>query len=81
MKLFVSNLLLIVVVAGCGGSEGSNADSEGLDTNGTAKDKSAQNVKADQTKIPIEIKSWDETQALVAKQKGKVVIIDLWSTT
>ena len=74
MKSFVSNLLLIAVVAGCSGSEGSNTD-------GTAKDKSAQNVKADQTKIPIEIKSWDETQALVAKQKGKVVIIDLWSTT
>ncbi len=32
-------------------------------------------------KLTIEIKSWDETQALVAKQKGKVVIIDLWSTT
>ncbi len=81
MKSFMSNLLLIAVVAGCSGSEGSNAGSEGSNTDGTAKDKSAQNVKADQTKIPIEIKSWDETQALVAKQKGKVVIIDLWSTT
>ncbi|MCH7727736.1 MAG: hypothetical protein IH991_14830 [Planctomycetes bacterium] len=32
-------------------------------------------------KLTIEIKSWDETQALVAKQMGKVVIIDMWSTT
>jgi thiol-disulfide isomerase/thioredoxin len=28
----------------------------------------------------LEIKSWDETQQLVAAQKGKVVVLDLWST-
>ncbi len=29
--------------------------------------------------IPLEIKSWDETQQWVASQKGKVVVLDLWS--
>lgn len=30
--------------------------------------------------IPLEVKSWDETQQLIAAQKGKVVVLDLWST-
>ncbi len=30
--------------------------------------------------VTLEIKSWDETLALVAEHKGKVVVLDLWST-
>ena len=30
--------------------------------------------------ISLEVQSWDETQQLVAAQKGKVVVVDLWST-
>jgi thiol-disulfide isomerase/thioredoxin len=32
------------------------------------------------TDIPLDVASWEETQALIAKQKGKVVVLDLWST-
>ena len=35
---------------------------------------------AEQPPITLEVKSWDETQQLVAAQKGKVVVLDLWST-
>lgn len=31
--------------------------------------------------VTVEIKSWDETLELVAKHKGKVVVLDLWSTS
>ena len=31
--------------------------------------------------VSLEIKSWKETQALIAAQKGKVVVVDLWSTS
>lgn len=31
--------------------------------------------------VAIEIKSWDELQQWVAAQKGKVVVIDVWSTS
>ena len=31
--------------------------------------------------VPLDIKSWEETLALVAKHKGKVVVLDLWSTS
>ena len=34
----------------------------------------------EQAEIAIEVKSWDETQQIVAAQKGKVVVLDMWST-
>jgi thiol-disulfide isomerase/thioredoxin len=33
-----------------------------------------------QAQISLEVKSWDQTQQLVAAQKGKVVVVDMWST-
>lgn len=30
--------------------------------------------------VPLEIRSWKETQEFIAEQKGKVVVVDLWST-
>jgi len=36
--------------------------------------------RTEQQPISLEVKSWDETQQLVAAQKGKVVVLDLWST-
>lgn len=37
--------------------------------------------KATTTDVTLDIKNWDETLALVAKHKGKVVVLDLWSTS
>ena len=31
--------------------------------------------------VTLDIKNWDETLALVAQHKGKVVVLDLWSTS
>ena len=31
--------------------------------------------------VSVVIKSWKETEALIAAQKGKVVVVDLWSTS
>lgn len=31
--------------------------------------------------ISLEVKSWDETLALVAEHTGKIVVLDLWSTS
>ncbi|MBT5018525.1 TlpA family protein disulfide reductase [Planctomicrobium sp.] len=30
--------------------------------------------------VTLDIKSWEETQALIAASKGKIVIVDLWAT-
>lgn len=35
---------------------------------------------ANVARVTLDIKSWDETLALVAEHKGKVVVLDLWST-
>lgn len=37
--------------------------------------------KATVTAVTLDIKNWDETLELVAKHKGKVVVLDLWSTS
>lgn len=34
----------------------------------------------EQDGVTAEIASWDETQEFIAKQKGKIVVVDLWST-
>jgi hypothetical protein len=30
--------------------------------------------------IPLTIASWDETQDMIAEHRGKVVVVDLWTT-
>lgn len=30
--------------------------------------------------IPLEVASWEETLAIVAKHKGQIVVLDMWST-
>jgi thiol-disulfide isomerase/thioredoxin len=30
--------------------------------------------------VPLSVKTWKETEALIAGHKGKVVVVDLWST-
>lgn len=37
-------------------------------------------VSAANAEVTLDIKSWDETAALVANSKGKVVVVDLWAT-
>ncbi|MFN0053234.1 MAG: TlpA disulfide reductase family protein [Planctomycetales bacterium] len=32
-------------------------------------------------KVTVQIASWEETQRLVAHQKGKIVVLDAWSTS
>ncbi len=36
---------------------------------------------ANTANVTLDIKSWDETLELVAQHKGKVVVLDLWSTS
>lgn len=31
-------------------------------------------------KVPLQVLGWEDVQKLVARQKGKVVVLDLWST-
>jgi hypothetical protein len=30
--------------------------------------------------IPLAIASWEETQAMVRQHRGKIVVVDLWTT-
>lgn len=58
---------------------------EELSEDSTSKDEPAGDAKqADPPKaaadIQLDVASWEETQAIIAEHKGKVVVIDLWST-
>ena len=45
-----------------------------------AVDGSSELKAAGATAVPIQLASWDETLNLVAQHKGKVVVLDIWST-
>jgi len=50
----------------------------GCGSNTTEEEKAGKNDSATDDKMKVHVKSWDETQELVAGKKGKVVVIDLW---
>lgn len=60
-------------------AEGSPGESEPV---GEAKQADAPKAPANiqLADIQLDIASWEETQAIIAEHKGKVVVIDLWST-
>lgn len=38
-------------------------------------------VAAGQQAVEVEIRNWDQTQELIASNKGKIVVVDLWSNS
>ncbi len=49
-----------------------------------AEEKAANNADkgdAAKSKIAVQIVDWDETQKLIAAHKGKIVVLDAWSTS
>jgi len=73
--------------------DGATPNPDGNSTNGAADASTevppdAAPTEADSAKdsvdnsadIPLSIKSWDEVQQWVASQRGKVVVVDVWST-
>lgn len=61
----LSAFFLCLLLLGCGSTATEESENGG---DNPAKD----------DKMTVHVKSWDETQTLVAGKKGKVVVIDLW---
>lgn len=71
-------LLLCAALAGCGGGTTNQPAAK----NQPEKNPPAENdSNASPSELPLDVMSWEETQALVAQNKGKVVVIDVWATT
>ena len=72
--------LLGLVTSGCGSS--TTVDPLAVDPSGTVKQPAGtpQAAATADSKITVQLKSWDETQQLVAQNAGKVVVIDLWTS-
>jgi thiol-disulfide isomerase/thioredoxin len=51
------------------------------DDKGAGDQKAAVKSGAGQSKVSLEIVDWDQTQKLVAAHKGKIVVLDAWSTS
>lgn len=41
---------------------------------------SEEEPKEDATPVTLDIKSWEEIQSLIAAEKGKIVVVDIWAT-
>jgi thiol-disulfide isomerase/thioredoxin len=51
------------------------------DDKGAGDQKAAAKEAAGKPKVSIEIVDWEQTQKLVAAHKGKIVVLDAWSTS
>ena len=72
--LICAACLSFVILGGCRSEAPENAGSEQMPTAEVLE----QTVASDE--VEVSVASWEEIQAWVAMQKGKVVVIDLWST-
>ena len=59
---------------GCNGAPDSSAPPKSAKPESTSSEAQA-------NAVTLTIKSWKDTEALIASQKGKVVVVDLWSTS
>lgn len=76
--VFVLTFALLTV--GCGSPSAPQSSSP--NASAPPKEPPSQSpVVANVASVTLDIKNWDETLALVAKHKGKVVVLDLWSTS
>ncbi|MCO6456337.1 MAG: hypothetical protein J5I93_13645 [Pirellulaceae bacterium] len=58
---------LLLFLSGCGGGPAVPVDATGP-------------AAATKPAVEVSVKSWAETQQLVAQHPGRVVVIDLWTT-
>lgn len=93
--IFLS-MLVPFLFLGCGQDAGPPADPEvpgagdaampvelgdpGPAPAGQSEEEMDETPKADAVPVTLDIKSWDETQALIAAEKGKIVVVDIWAT-
>jgi len=69
MKLFkYSLLIMLLTIGGCGPAPADTPNS------------TASPAPAAAAKVTTQLKSWDEFQAWVKANKGKIVVVDVWST-
>lgn len=74
-------LLFSLAVFGCeSNSQTPPAKAKGPDTT-LPVEPTGDSAKSSAVTVALEIKNWDETLALVAEHKGKVVVLDVWSTS
>lgn len=62
----------VLLLVGCSGSTSES-------TSSTQQTASSTETSALQP-VPLVIANWDETERLMAAERGKVVVLDLWAT-
>lgn len=83
-SLWAAHLFLFLAILGCEWSS-QTATSPPIKIKEPDKtlpvESSGDSTKNPVASVLLDIKNWDDTLALVAKHKGKVVVLDLWSTS
>lgn len=87
----VSGGLVLLCCWGCGGPADSPPTGSMTAATSPVEDVPAESLLSDGSSLPesdraddhailVEVKSWDEAQRWIAEQRGKVVVVDLWSS-
>lgn len=79
-RLLFAAILLLLPLAGCQPQVAPPEGSTSAGDRDPSPDKNSSDPIQPAAEVPLTIKSWDETQQLVAAHKGKVVVVDIWST-
>ena len=80
-RLFASFGLVIGLIAtGCE-SKAPPAVKSSMPDKAANSESVAGGTKSPAANVTLDVKNWDETLALVAQHKGKVVVLDVWSTS
>ncbi len=77
-------LIGVLISFGCESKSPSSAPSSVPAAKAPVEPLPAKNAAEPKTSAPsvtLDIKNWDETQELVAEHKGKIVVLDVWSTS
>ncbi len=81
---FTAFLLFSVPLAGCQNEEQPEAAQTPVQPANaeqvSAPGAPAENAAPDDVQVPIQLADWEEVERLVADQRGKVVVLDVWST-
>lgn len=79
-KLSVLLGLSLILGLGCSELPPASSAASPTATVSPATSPAEEKPAAAKQEVPIKIATWEETKALIAREKGKVVVLDFWST-
>lgn len=80
-QLFVVLTSAVCMLSGCTQQPASQPSTEAVSSPDAPSPTTPPSTPAEEPSITVQLGSWDDVQTLVAENAGRVVVVDLWSTS